>query len=251
MSDVPPHDPQATNDSRKHDVRTHDSRSNAAKWLAGAAGAAVLLGVGYYVVKNMPSNQPATEIASTDSAYDMSPAPFAAGPATGNQAATTDVAKGSVVSTETTTTTTRSAASRRRAQESAAAATVPEQVIGVSPASYDGTDNSDEIVVTAGRRPVWASTPSARRLSALYPARALERGREGEASVHCTVLEGGALNCLRASEAPANSGFGNAALRVASKFRHASQRADGSVAAGTPVNLRVVFRISDDDRRRS
>lgn len=249
MSDSPPHDPQATHDAKKHDIRDHDSRRNAAKWAAGAAGAAILLGGGYYALKNMPSSQPATEVASTQTAYDASsPAPFAAGTATGNKAVTTDAAQGTAVSTDTATT--KSAASRRRAQESAAAAEVPEQVIGVTPASYDGADNSDEIVVTAGRRPVWATRPTARRLSALYPARALERGREGEASVHCMVLDTGALDCLRASEAPANSGFGNAALRVASKFRHAPQRADGSAAAGTPVNLRVVFRISDNDRRR-
>lgn len=129
---------------------------------------------------------------------------------------------------------------------------VPEATIGVASAETSsgeiaGTE-SDEIVVTGSRRPVWARTPSPRRLSALYPARALERGREGEARLHCIVRDGGALDCERASET--SRGFGAAALRVARTFRHAPHFRDGSDAIGAPVNLRVVFRIEDDERER-
>ena len=108
------------------------------------------------------------------------------------------------------------------------------------------TDGED-LVVTAAPRPIWERTPTARRLSALYPERALERGREGEARLHCTVLEGGAPDCARISETP--GGFGPAAERVARTFRHSSTLADGSDATGSPVNLRVVFRIDDNTRR--
>lgn len=125
---------------------------------------------------------------------------------------------------------------------------VPEEVVGIIPASASSDEN--EIIVPGARRPVWQSTPSARRLSAAYPERALERGREGEARVACFVQQNGRLDCERVSEFPANSGFGNAALRVAHMYRHAEQRADGSSAVGSPVNLRVVFRIDDNDRRR-
>jgi TonB family protein len=111
------------------------------------------------------------------------------------------------------------------------------------------SQDSEEIVVPGARRPVWARAPSARRLSSLYPERALEYGREGEASVRCTVQNGGALSCVRVSETPAHAGFGHAALRVARMFRHAPQRWDGSAAAGSAINLRVVFRMADDDRR--
>jgi len=89
--------------------------------------------------------------------------------------------------------------------------------------------------------------PSARRLAAYYPARLLERRREGEARLHCTVLAGGALDCARVDETP---GFGDAALRVARSLRHAPQLADGSDATGAAVNLRVIFRLSEEDRRR-
>ncbi|UPT63863.1 MAG: energy transducer TonB [Hyphomonadaceae bacterium JAD_PAG50586_4] len=102
--------------------------------------------------------------------------------------------------------------------------------------------------MTAPHRPIWARTPNERRLSALYPERALARGREGEARLTCIVQDGGALDCDRVSETP--GGFGAAAVRVARTFRHAPQLADGSNAIGTPVNLRVVFRIDDDPRGR-
>src|SRR5688572_428128 len=87
--------------------------------------------------------------------------------------------------------------------------------------------------------------PSAsRRLSALYPERALERGREGEARLHCIVQAGGTLDCERLSETP--GGFGPAALRVARTLRHAPRLEDGSDAEGTPVRLRVVFRMAEE-----
>ena len=109
------------------------------------------------------------------------------------------------------------------------------------------TANNDDIVVTAPLRPIWDRTPSARRLSAFYPDRALQRGREGEARLHCIVQNGGALDCDKISETP-GGGFGNAALRVSRSLRHAAVRRDGADATGTPVNLRVVFRLEDDRR---
>ena len=95
---------------------------------------------------------------------------------------------------------------------------------------------------------MWMRKPSADLLSAAYPNWALERGREGEASIHCRIGNSGALHCVPESEAPAHAGFGAAAMRVARMYRHGPALQDGSRAAGTPVNLRVVFRI-DNDRR--
>lgn len=263
MNDMPhDHTHDARAEAKKNDARQRAMAQNApagntgARWLAGAAAAAVLLGGGYYALKNMPASQPAAEVASVDPGYGAtaSTSPYVT---TSTPGATIDTA-GVAPADSTVTTETKSAATaptRRRTTTTTttttAATTVPEEVIGVSPASLTTTaDNSDEIVVTAGLRPVWVSRPSARRLSALYPERALERGREGEASVHCTVQDGGSLACVRASEYPTNAGFGNAALRVASRYKHAAQLADGSSATGTPVNLRVIFRIADNDRRR-
>lgn len=54
------------------------------------------------------------------------------------------------------------------------------------------------------------------------------------------------LDCDRASET--SRSFGTAALRVARSYRHATQLADGSSAVGSPVNMRVMFRIEEDER---
>src|SRR5690606_37799128 len=74
------------------------------------------------------------------------------------------------------------AATRRAAP---ARTEVPEETIGITPVTAstddsvgDGDGDGDDIVVSAPRRPVWSRTPSARRLSALYPQQQLDRRRE-------------------------------------------------------------------------
>jgi TonB family protein len=201
-----------------------------AKWLLGGAAAVLLLGAGYFAWKTMaPTQENQTETAYND--------PYAAEPLAPSQEATAaDVAADA-----------SPAASEPPAPRPARRArAVPEETIGVTPASATTSHDSDEIVVTA-RRPTWTQTPSARRLAALYPERARARGREGEARLHCTVQDGGALDCEQVSETSRD--FGQAALRVARTLRHSPQLADGRDAAGTPVNLRVVFRMEDERRR--
>jgi TonB family protein len=104
-------------------------------------------------------------------------------------------------------------------------------------------------VIVNARRPIWRYAPRAERLAEYYPASALDRGREGEASLHCIIGEKGALDCERVSEYPERAGFGLAALKVARTLRHAEQRADGRSAIGTPIDLRVVFRMPEGERR--
>ncbi|MDZ4778142.1 MAG: TonB family protein [Alphaproteobacteria bacterium] len=245
MSDQTPHDPKGIHHAKATQI--HDSRgATVGKWLAGAAVAALVLGGGYYAVKNLPANNDQnTEIAAYDS-QSTGVAPYTAGPVSSGVATTESTSASPNVSSNAGSSS-PSTANRARARTAQNAEVVPEQVVGITPVS--ATTDSEELVITGVRRPVWVSTPSARRLSAMYPARALEREREGEASVRCVVQNGGALDCTRVSETPERSGFGNAALRVARTFKHAPQRADGSSATGTPVNLRVMFRIEDDRRR--
>lgn len=208
------------------------SKFGGAKWLIGAAAAAiVVVGASYLAWSTYaphlgppptPLDDPyAAEIAEPFEEIQL--------------AASEDLVEGSAMAASTEA----EAAPARRAR----AAPVPEATIGVPSAETD----SEEIIVTGSRRPVWARTPSPRRLSALYPERALDRGREGEARLHCIVQDGGALDCERVSET--SRSFGAAAVRVARTFRHAPQLRDGSDAVGTPVNLRVVFRITDEEQR--
>jgi TonB family protein len=229
-----------------HDEPTHGATTIRAakggggggKLLIGALAAVVLVGGGYFVWKNMTPAQDATELAYDDPYADDS---LRAGPADSDTLANTASTDDSIASPD------ESEPARRSAARSAP---VPEATIGVTPASVTTEDaavqDGGDIVVTAPPRPVWVRTPTERRLTSLYPTRALERGREGEARLQCTVLSGGALDCARVEETP--GGFGNAALRVARTLRHAPTRADGSDAAGTPVNLRVVFRIGENQR---
>lgn len=219
-------------------IRASRGGGNGLKWLLGAGSAViVLLGGGYLALKNLPSSQSSAEIAAID--------PYGAEPSldAGSADADEDVTVESAATDE-------SAAATDAPRSSARAAAVPEETIGVTPANATteaaATEDRDDLVVTAPRRPIWARTPSPRRLSAYYPERALDRGREGEARLHCIVQAGGALDCEKVEETP--GGFGNAALRVARTYRHAPTLADGSDAVGTPVRLRVVFRMADEER---
>lgn len=244
MSEDAPKGPKSEDPKKPFSTSgAYDPPGNGVKWLIGGAAAVALIAGGVFAVNAFGPGKARTEIASADSGYDVSSSatPITAGPVGADQTATSDLAA---------TTADPAPSSSPRPRAARRAEPVPEMVVGVTPASVsDGAEN--EVVITGAKRPVWTRTPSQRRLSALYPANALDRGREGEASVRCMVQEGGALDCVRVSETPARAGFGNAALRVARTFRHAPERADGSSAVGTPVNLRVVFRIDDGERRRT
>ena len=246
-SSDPKHDAKGVHYAKPTHVR---GENNVGKWLAGAAVAALVLGGGYYAVKNFPApNSEPTEVASYDPDANIV-TPYTAGPVTSGVASTESTSSApSIASDSSTSSSTSSTRTRTRAVKTAEADVIPETVVGVTPASI--TTDSDELVITGTRRPVWVSTPSARRLSAMYPTRALEREREGEASLRCIVQDGGSLACERVSETPSRAGFGNAALRVARTFKHAPTRYDGANAAGTPVNLRVMFRIADEENRRT
>jgi TonB family protein len=218
----------------------------AGKWLLGAVAAAVIVGGGYYAYTHLPSAQSDTQTAYNDTYADDEP--LRAGPLSPSD----DIRAESAMADEEAAPAPQSArrASAPRRTTTASTDAVPEETIGITPVNATTTvADGEDIVVTAPQRPVWAQVPSARRLSALYPSRALDRGREGEASLHCMVLDGGALDCSKVSETP-GGGFGNAAMRVARNLRHASTTRDGRDAVGTPVNLRVVFRIDDEDMRR-
>lgn len=220
-------------------IKSSGDGGGGGKWLLGAAAAVVLLGGGYMAWNAMSPNQ------NNQSAYNAPYADTYAGPLDAAPGAGDDYASPAEDSTAAPAAAApapRSTPAPRRTT-TAQAEPIPEATIGISPANATTEYASDEdIVVSAPRRPVWSQTPNARTLTAMYPNQALRNGREGEASLSCIVLEGGALDCQRVSE---TSGFGPAALRVAQSFRHAPQRADGADAVGTPLNLRVVFRINE------
>ncbi len=65
----------------------------------------------------------------------------------------------------------------------------------------------------------WLTRPNAEDLLGVWPAEALKRGRGGKAVLSCTVTTTGALvECQVASETPAGSGFGQAAISLTPQF---------------------------------
>jgi TonB family protein len=241
MSDEPVSNTQAPNNSKdrrtSHSAGARSSKT-AVKWLAGAAAAALLLGGGYYAwTKAGPDHAP-SEVADNNASLSSPAAPDE----TATNDATTPKEGAAATASANGQTSAASPAQRSKAR---AAAAIPEETIGVSRASV--SSQGDEVVVNA-RRPVWRYAPRPERLAQYYPAAALERGREGEASLRCTIGERGALDCVRVSEAPTRAGFGAAALKVARTLRHAERGADGRTVIGTPINLHVVFRMAEGER---
>lgn len=233
----------------KHPKIDGPGDDNKWKWLAGAAAAAVLLGGGYFAWQNSNQTDPnRTEIAAYDSDMDR------AGPLTDEEREELERPEAQPAASGEQPARALDRSNRpqqRQAAAQRASAEPAEAVIDVGPTNiaYEASYvNEDDIIVEGRRAPIWQSTPNATRLADVYPAMALERGQEGEAQVQCTVQEGGAMDCTRISESDPT--FGRAALRVARMFRHAPARADGSSAAGTAVNLRVHFRLAEDDGRR-
>jgi|CXWL01.1.fsa_nt_gi protein TonB len=88
----------------------------------------------------------------------------------------------------------------------------------------------------------WAQRPSADRISALYPPRAMRNDTGGRAVLDCIVQPALTLSCVVASETPANAGFGRAAMLAAGAYRAQPTRTDGSSAVGSRARVAITFR---------
>jgi protein TonB len=88
---------------------------------------------------------------------------------------------------------------------------------------------------------VWAQRPSARRISELYPSRALREGVGGRVELNCSVRANQSLACSVASESPTGLGFGQAALSASSSYRANPTLSDGSTSNGAPARIVVQF----------
>ena len=95
------------------------------------------------------------------------------------------------------------------------------------------------------RNPTWLEQPNADQLAQYYPARALDLGKTGAATLNCVVsAHGGLTRCSVASETPAGWGFGEAAQKLSRYFRMSPRTEDGvPVEGGT---IAVVIRFKTD-----
>jgi len=94
-------------------------------------------------------------------------------------------------------------------------------------------------------KPDWIRKPDASDLERYYPPAAKERGTEGRATVECTVKGDGTLtDCSVVSEDPSGSGFGNATVRAASRFKMRPKTVDGAAVAGARVRIPLRWTLS-------
>ncbi len=109
--------------------------------------------------------------------------------------------------------------------------------------------NADE---TAPRGPAisyadvpFSQRPNASDYSRYYPRRARYNGIDGRVVLSCVVQRSLRLQCSVAEENPPGQGFGDAALRIARRFRAERQFPDGRSTVGAQVNMPMVFRASE------
>lgn len=93
---------------------------------------------------------------------------------------------------------------------------------------------------------VWTQRPSARRISELYPSRALREGVGGRVELSCSVRSNQTLACSVASESPAGLGFGQAALSASGSYRARPTLSDGSNSTGAPARIVVQFQAPSE-----
>jgi TonB family protein len=128
---------------------------------------------------------------------------------------------------------------RRRALGAALAGTVAALAAG---AAWAAASAPSEVV-----KPVWVQKPTMRDLMSLYPRYALDTARTGMVVIDCRVAKGGTLGaCTVEQPAGAKYGFGEAGLKLASRFRMDAKDQEGRPTAGEAVRIPIQFRIPDD-----
>ncbi|MBC7770336.1 MAG: energy transducer TonB, partial [Phycisphaerales bacterium] len=87
----------------------------------------------------------------------------------------------------------------------------------------------------------WAQRPTARRISELYPQRAVREGTGGRVMLDCVVQSSLSVACTIGSETPAGEGFGRAALSASSAYRASPTLSNGQSAVGARTRISVSF----------
>lgn len=126
---------------------------------------------------------------------------------------------------------------------SSAVVPIPPQVTLPEPqtASTSTATTAAPPLRTTGGNVLWASRPSASRISALYPTRAMRDNVGGRVELDCTVQAGLTLACTVARETPAALGFGRAALQAAGAYRARPELSNGGSSVGARTRIAIQF----------
>jgi protein TonB len=73
----------------------------------------------------------------------------------------------------------------------------------------------------------------------------MDLGKEGHATIKCTVAANGTVNnCSVVSEDPDGLGFGSAAQRLSKLFKMKPKTADGQSVDGAEVTIPIAFKLA-------
>ena len=76
------------------------------------------------------------------------------------------------------------------------------------------------VLAATPQSPGYDQIPTAEDMAKFYPEKAMDYGKDGGATIRCTVQKDRTLaKCAIASETPAGFGFGDAALQMSKLFK--------------------------------
>lgn len=92
-------------------------------------------------------------------------------------------------------------------------------------------------------QPVWRRRPTAAEFTRAYPSNARRNGISGRAVIRCRVnAEGRLERCEIASEDPPGHGFGEAAIKLSTRFLMSTPTREGVPVTGASVTIPLMFR---------